>query len=198
MYSIFKGVIIGLLFASALAGAIHPVAAQQPAPLCDPAGAANAETPVPGDPLQGRLGGTREAFEARFGPPSEEDDLSISYELAGCGNMSVEYQEGILTDIDFFAPGYLSGEAEWTFAEAQQIASRLLPLDVEVGEPFRNVSFVEHHPCSSQTLATQVPMSVYEYVDNNPTAGQCSAVYEFNDAGDVVSIGVQLQIEDPT
>ena len=198
MNRILRGVVVGLLFASALAGMTQTVAAQQPEPLCDLASAFTTETPVPSDPLQGRLGGMREAFEARFGPPSEEDNLTISYELAGCGNMSADYQEGILTDIDFFAPGYLSGEAEWTFAEAQQIASRILPLDVQMGEPFRNVSFVEHLPCSSQALATQVPMSVYEYVDNNPTAGQCSAVFEFNNAGDVVSFGIQLQIEDPS
>jgi hypothetical protein len=170
--------------------------AQSGEPLCVDFTSAPTEAPELSDPLAGRLGGTRESFEARFGPPLEESNLSIRYDLEGCADMYVSYEEGRLTDVDFFGPGVLEMEGEWSFSQAMQIANRLLPLDVEQREPFRNVSFVEHQPCMSTALAEQVPESVYAFVDNNPVQGQCSASYEFDDAGDVISFTVQLEVED--
>lgn len=186
---------IGL--AAGPAGYPPQTAAQSPEPLCVDFTATSTTKPEPSDPLAGRLGGTRESFEARFGPPTEETELSITYELEGCGDLFVSYEEGILTDIDFISPGHLSGDAEWSFSQAMQIAARLLPPDVQQREAFRNVSFVEHQPCYSDALAAQVPMSVYGYLDANLMPGQCSASYELNDANEVMLFTVQLQIEDP-
>jgi hypothetical protein len=185
-----------LALVSVVAG-LGQVAAQSPEPLCTNLGETSSSISDAADPLAGRLGGSRETFEARFGPPSEEGAFSISYDLEGCGQMSVSYEENVLTDVSFITPGYLEADALWSWAQAMGIAARLLPLDVEMREPFRNVSYVEHQPCYSTALANQVPMSVYEYVDNNPSPGQCSAVYEFDEAGEVLTFGVQLQIEDP-
>lgn len=174
---------------------VPDINAQSPEPLCVELGTDASEGLD--DLLAGRLGGSRVAFEKRFGQPASEDLFSVQYELEGCGDLSVSYEDDVLTDILFFTPGYLDADhAEWTFGQAMQIAARLLPLDVEQRVPFRNVSFVEHQPCFSNALAAQVPVTVYEYVDDNPTPGQCSVSYEFDDAGDVLMFTVQLEIED--
>jgi hypothetical protein len=102
-----------------------------------------------------------------------------------------------LTDVMVFSPGFEEEKAEWTIEEARQIASRLLPLDVELKTPHRNVDVVEHQECFSKALAETVPADVYAYVDNNPTPGQCSVVYSLDDKEKVLSFTVQLQIEDP-
>lgn len=146
--------------------------------------------------LDGRLGGSRDAFEDRFGEPTDEDDLFITYETDGCG-FFVGYHEDVLTDVQSFSPGFSDGEAEWTIGEARRIANRLLPIDVELDEPYRNVSFVEHQEGFSEALAGGVPEEVYAYVDNNPVPGQCSVVYSLDDGDAVLSFTVQLQIEDP-
>lgn len=149
------------------------------------------------DPLAGRLGGTREAFEARFGSPVDET-LFIEYAAAGCAAVYADYHEGVLTDVSIYFPGFEDDQSEWTLTQAIQVAERFLPLDVQMATPYRNVTFVEHHECFSQALAERVPAAVYQYVDSNPTVGQCSAVYSLDLDGDnVQSLSVQLQIEDP-
>jgi hypothetical protein len=177
-----------------------PAVAQSVEPLCDAGNADAAETPVPGaDPLAGRLGGTRASFEARFGPPADEDPF-ITYDLHGCEYMSVSYDadygEEILTRISFNGPNAASQVGAWSFAEAQLITDRLLPLDAVSGEPFRNVSFVEHQPCESAALGERVPAALYTDYDLNAVPGQCSVAYEFDDAGDVIGFTVQMAVED--
>jgi hypothetical protein len=171
--------------------------AQEPEPLCVLDDTMSTDVPEDADVLAGRLGGTRETFEARFGPPKEESALFIEWELEGCGTVFVSFEEGIVTDVSIYSVGFEDDKAQWTIDEAQRIAERLLPLDVEMSDPYRNVSFVEHHECFSPALAAQVPASVYAYVDNNPQQGQCSVVYSLDDLERVQNFTVQLQIEDP-
>ena len=59
------------------------------------------------------------------------------------------------------------------------------------------MSFVEHRIGSSETLAAEVPESAYSYVDNNPTPGQFSVIYQLDDNDEVLWFIVQLQVEDP-
>ena len=150
------------------------------------------------DLLVGRIGGSRESFEARFGPPTEEDDLFTQWEIENCGTMFASFEEGILTDVSIYQPDFeIGAEGVWSLSEAGAIAAQFLPADVQMSSPYRNVSFVEHHECYSDALALTVPPSVYAYVDNNPTQGQCSAVYGLDDLDRVTDFTVQLQIEDP-
>lgn len=150
------------------------------------------------DPLAGYLGSSRESFEARFGPPTEEDSLSVQWEIEGCGTMFASFEQGLLTDVSIYQPDFeIGSEGMWLLSEATAIAARFLPADVQMSRPYRNVSFVEHHECYSDALAATVPASVYAYVDNNPTQGQCSAVYGLDDLDRVTDFTVQLQIEDP-
>lgn len=178
-------------------GGAHRVTAQTAEPLCTYLDAVDPAPPAESDPLAGRLGGTQHAFETRFGMAVSQDAVSAKHEIDGCGEVLLTLEEGIVTGIDFISPGFMSGDAAWTLNESEQIVARLLPLDVEQGEPFRNVSFVEHRPCFSPSLAAELPPVLYEFVDTDPIQGQCSAYYEFDDAGDVLTFGVQLQIEDP-
>lgn len=185
----------------ALLVSITPVAAQTVEPLCEVPNASASETPELGaDPLAGRLGGTRASFETRFGLPAEEDQFSIKYDLPECAYMSVSYDadygDEILTRISFNGPEAASQVGEWSFAEALAIAGRLLPLDTIQGEPFRNVSFVEHQPCQSAALGERVPAALYTDYDLNAVPGQCSVAYEFDDAGEVIGFTVQLAVED--
>jgi hypothetical protein len=149
--------------------------------------------------LDGRLGGTRESFEARFGPPSEEDKLFTTWHIEGCGDALVSFEEGLVTDVSLYPDDFSMEmtEGKWTLSEAGVIAARLLPTDVEMSEPYRNISTVEHHECFSESLATRVPAAVYSFVDNNPTQGQCSVVYSLGERDSVTNFIVQLQIEDP-
>jgi len=172
-----------------------PVQSQQL--LCmtelDPVSAEDSDAAVS---LDGRLGGTQESFEARFGPPAEEDGMFITWRPEGCGDMLVSFTEGLADRISLYSVGFEANEAQWTIEEARHIAARLLPPDVEMAKPRRNISVVEQHDCSSKALKMNVPMSVYEYSDNNPVQGQCSVVYQLGDDDRVLNFVVQLQVEE--
>ena len=189
-------VVVAALFACAPSSSL----AADPDPLCsldEKRGEATATPAAEGaEALEGRLGGSRDSFEDRFGEPADEVVL-ITYDLEGCGDVYVSFEEDILTDVNVYSPGIADGEAEWTIDEALQIAERVLPRDVEMEDPYRNVSFAEHRECLSEALADEVPESVYAFVDNNPTPGQCSVVLHLDDNDDVLAIVVQLLVEDP-
>jgi hypothetical protein len=153
--------------------------AQAEPPLCVLDGSAPAPTAAQQDPLAGRLGGTRESFEARFGSPIDEDPF-FEYAAEGCAAVFANYYDGIMITVSVYFPGFADGQSEVGISQAMLIAERLLPLDVQMSAPYRNVTFVEHHECYSQSLAERVPFTAYEYMDNNPTAGQCSAVYSLD------------------
>ena len=188
--------VVAALFAWAPSSSL----AADPDPLCsldEEPGEATATPAAEGAAaLEGRLGGSRDSFEDRFGEPADEVVL-ITYDLDGCGDVYVGFEEDILTDVGVYSPGIAEGEAAWTIDEALQIAERVLPLDVEMEDPYRNVSFAEHRECFSEALADEVPESVYASVDNNPTPGQCSVVLHLDDNDGVQAIVVQLLVEDP-
>ena len=112
--------------------------------------------------------------------------------------LRVSVQEDRLTDAGNCALGFEDHETEWTTEEALRIAECVLPACVEMDEPYLNVSFVEHHECFNATLADEAAESVYAYVDNNPTPGQCSLVLSPVDNDEGLSFTVQLQIDDPS
>lgn len=177
---------------------VDEAVAQSPEPLCVLDETMVPEVPEGGDLLTGRLGGTRDAFEARFGPPADESSLFITWRFAGCDDVFVSFEEGFVTDVSVFSEDFESdSEGQWSLEDARRIAERVLPLDVQMSPPYRNISTVEHHECFSDALSVNVPATVYAYVDNNPTQGQCSVVYSLDDSERVTNFTVQLQIEDP-
>ena len=162
-------------------------------------------------PLDARLGGIRESFEAKYGEPSNAGerlaDLHSEYEIKGYSTVFVSYHEGLVTDIDLFAPRpegeewtvgeeWTADEAHernWTTRKADELARRFLPRDVEIAEPYENVTGVVHIPCSSDALAEAVPAEVYAYVDNDPVAGQCEYGQWLDPEGRVAWISLTLQ-----
>jgi hypothetical protein len=194
--SIFLAVVAVTDPASAIAAKPEPLCSLDKATTTPVAGGATTAPAAGADALKGRLGGSRDGFEDRFGKPTDESILFITYETKECDYI-VSYKDDILTDVTVFSPGYEDEKAAWTIGGAGEIAKRLLPLDVELKKPHRDVSFVEQQECFSKALAGEVPDDVYAYVDNNPTPGQCSVAYSLDDRDKVLSFTVQLQIEDP-
>ena len=188
-----------VLVAALCAWAPSSSLAADPEPLCSLDGESDAATATPaakgGEALEGRLGGSRESFEDRFGEPADEVIL-IVYELDGCGDVYVGFAEDVLTDVSIYSPGIVDGKAEWTIDEALRIAERVLPRDAETEDPFRNESFAEHRACFSEALADEVPEAVYADLDDDPTPGQCSVVLHLDDNDGVLAIVVQLLTTD--
>ena len=81
----------------------EPALAQDLEPLCLLDDTIITAVAQDADPLKGRLGGTREAFEARFGPPKEESSLFIEWEFEGCGTVFASFEEGIVTDVSVYS-----------------------------------------------------------------------------------------------
>ena len=187
------------LFAALFAWPLSSSLAADPQPLCSSDAATTSlgtATPVTkgAEALEGRLGGSRDDFDERFGEPASEV-MWITYQLEGCGEVYVGFEADVVTDVGIYWPGDVDDEAGWTIDEALRIADRVLPLDVEMEDPYRNVAFTERYECFSEALAEEVPESVYASVDDDLTPGQCSVMLQLED-DDVVAIVVQLLVED--
>ena len=163
-------------------------------------------------PLDARLGGTFESWEAEFGPPVEQDGedgrLFPAYDLPGFSAVIVHEHLGRVESISLFAPRPereewtfdQSHQMNWTAREAHDIAQEFLPRDARIDEPVDEGSGFVYALCTSDALATEVPPEVYDYVDNSPQYGRCSYAlfYEENGFGDRISwISIELAIEEP-
>lgn len=139
--------------------------------------------------LDGRLGSTREAFEAIYGEPVE-DDFFTEYDVDGCGSVLVSYDpEGYVTDITISSPrpddvsGNETHEADWPLFPAFAITNSFVPLDWVCKDfqiqppPFGYV--IEE--CSSQALLNQVPTSAWDHVDNTPAYGSYAVILHNTD-----------------
>lgn len=175
------------------------VEAQQASP-CDP-GAMTAS----GDSalaLDARLGGSIDAFTARYGPASDQV-LFLEYDVPGCGAVLVADFEGkVVTSISVFSPREdqdksrtIPDEADWTLDEAVQIAMGFIPIDTHLLEPQTDAAGNTVIPGVSGLLAEMVPLEVYQYVDNTPAPGGLSVVFSHTPAGKVSWMTIQLQIE---
>jgi len=154
------------------------------------------------NPLDARLGGTRDGFEARYGAPIREDELFIEYDIEGCGTVFVGYYEGIITDITVFSPRegdtpYLEpDDADWAISQAITIAEGFLPLDR--AQETTNLDDPEWvlMDGTSEALLTQVPAEAYAYVDNTPAQGEYQALLWKTTAGDISWITIGLDVEE--
>lgn len=159
-------------------------------------------------PLDARIGGTEDSFEDRYGDPVPSDDdprLTTEYEIDGYSTVFADAHEGRIHGISLFAPRPdgddwsidASHEMNWSVPKAHQLARRFHPRDAELdeaGDPFlkviRRVGF-------SEALESEVPQETYEFVDNDPTAGQFSYVLFLDeDDEDVAWISIELEVEE--
>lgn len=152
------------------------VAQSSPSP-CD----WTAEQPVT-DPwdLTGRLGSTREAFEAKYGMPLDQIGPT-TYEVPGCGTIFVSWSpDGYATQISLYSPrkdpnkGFENhDDADWTLGEAQGIAVNFAPLDAQYDRMGLNSGPSNYwfKVGYSDALSGQVPTSAWDYADNTPTYG---------------------------
>lgn len=162
-------------------------------------------------PLDARLGGTVEAWQAPFGQPVERTgkhaDLFTEYEMRGYSTVFADDYLGRIESITLFAPRPGGEEwsndephpMDWTVAKAHELARRFLPRDARCGEPDTNrVGGIETE-CMSDALASEVPAEVYDYVDNTPVYGACSywLDVDLKDTSRVSNITVELAIQEP-
>ncbi len=161
--------------------------------------------------LDGRLGSTLDSFDNVYGDP-EDDGPFLEYDIEGCGPVLVSDFEGnTVVTISVFAPR--AGEdkyytepddADWTIAEAMQIAGAFLPPDAVFNPPTGDMDPPNAGMLgdlivvtgASQQLLEQVPPQAYDYVDNSPTYGGFSYALFRTTTGDVSWMVIQLQIED--
>jgi hypothetical protein len=153
------------------------------------------------NPLEARLGGTRDGFEARYGGPIAEEPF-VEYDIEGCGTVFVDYYEGIIIRISVFSPR--EGEdseytepddADWAIPQAITIAEGFLPLDR--AEETTNLDDPEWvlMDGTSEALLNEVPAEAYEYVDNTPAQGGYQAVLWKTTAGEISWISIGLAVE---
>jgi hypothetical protein len=163
-------------------------------------------------PLDARLGGTVESWEAGFGSPVEREgehaDLFTEYAIPGLGTVYADDYMGRIESITLFAPRPEGEEwtddpheMNWSVEEAHEIAEGFLPRDADLEELVREEwSDLDHVLCTSDALAAEVPQEIYDYVDNTPQYGRCSyaLMHEAGGEGERISwIIIQLAIEEP-
>jgi hypothetical protein len=175
----------------------------------EPTTAAATEEDLP--PLDGRLGGTVEAWQVIFGEPvegtGEHADLFTEYEVRGYSGVLTDDYLGRIERIHLFAPRPAGEEwskdephpMDWSVAKAHQLARRFVPRDARCGEPDEDrVGGIETE-CTSDVLANEVPAEVYDYVDDTPVYGACSYWLDtdLKDPSRVSNIIIELAIEEP-
>lgn len=152
-------------------------------------------------PLDTRLGGTRESFEAAYGEPvGEADERFGDYDIEGFGaSAAAVFYEGRLARIQVFADRDLEDvplsqphEADWTVEEAIEVAERFAPTDAELGEPQpTNLGYVVY-PAKSDELAEVFGADAYAWAEASGAPGSIEYVFSLDDAGEVYAIDVQL------
>lgn len=156
--------------------------------------------------LTGRLGSTREAFEAKYGTPKTDgtSQLFPEYNIPGCGPVLVTWSpDNYLVTLDLFSPrkdehkGFENhDEADWTLGEAQSIAVNFAPLDAQYDDmglnppPYGYWFKVGY----SDALINQVPATAWDYSDNTPTYGTFLLTLNIIDA-DIYHIGLTFGYE---
>jgi hypothetical protein len=163
-------------------------------------------------PLDARLGGTLESWQAEFGPPVEREgeqaDLFTEYAIPDLGTVYADDYLGRIESITIFAPRPEgeewtddSHEMNWSVEQAHEIAEGFLPRDADLEKLVREEwSDLDHVLCTSDALAAEVPQEIYDYVDNTPQYGRCSYALMHEDGGDgdrISWIIIGLEIEEP-
>ena len=167
-------------------------------------GAKDAED-APGD-LDARIGGTRESWEAEYDDPISTGDPSgpaIEYDLPGFSSVLVDFYEDRVVSISLFAPrsageewvADVPSDTDWSVSKAEGIARGFLPGDVDL-ESSRDEAGYVGRTGASDSLADEVPDSVYEFVDNTPVYGLVSYALFLNGEERVNAIAIDLVVDE--
>jgi len=164
-------------------------------------------TAEPGSPLDARLGGTRQSFEAKYGTPinTGHDKAPFpEYDVKGYGSVLVTYYDDRVTMISLFSDrpndeDWSSDEPhelDWSIDKAHELALRFAPTDVMLADPSEEIRGIIYRNARSNALANDVPVETYEHVDNEPQPGGFQYVLHVTDAKDVSWIGLSLKVEE--
>lgn len=163
-------------------------------------------------PLDGRVGGTVESFQAEYGMPLTIEGVdgarSTSYAIPEIGSTVVDDEEGRITSISLFAPraageewSNVSHPLNWSVAEARNVAEEFFPQDAHIDPPIDEVPYgFTQTMCTSEALTAEVPSSIYDAVDDTPQYGRCNAILwyaNYEDTSQISWISVSLDIDEP-
>lgn len=159
----------------------------------------------------GRLGATREDWEAKYGKPIELNEAVettvngkyAEYDAIGFSLVSVQLHENRVVAINAFSPRNNNEEwtpekahpMDWTITTAENLVRQFLPSDTEmVGKEVEGLNFIRSE-CSSQILETDLSLDHYRFVDKSPIFGGCSSTFYLNDEGRVSHLFITLADE---
>jgi hypothetical protein len=141
--------VVGFMFFGDAARAQQPVASATPSPTSSIA-------------LDGRLGGTRDSFERRYGQ-SRASGLDRGFDVDGYGLVQVQFggndERGPAIVITLRSPrgdGVAATQADsgdWTLSLATRRVKRFLPADVALGKPQANNAQSASLACDSGAIA---------------------------------------------
>jgi len=158
--------------------------------------------------LTGRLGSTRDQFEAVYGQPlpSTNPALGPEYKIDGCGEVFVTFDpNGYLISLSIYSPAppdrkHLEDPdpADWSTPAAFQVATSFIPFDTGCNDPgiIPNPLGYIIYECSSPALRDQVPQSAWDYTDSSPTYGSYVVVLWTNKESGVWGIDLKLGFDD--
>lgn len=161
-----------------------------------------AEGIVAPDALDGRLGGTREAFEILYGPAlaakgATQDPNDARYKLSGFQVARVIYQDDrimliiLLPERIIGTPPDQSAVVNWSVQTADELTKRFLPTDVQPGQERRkgNVVLV---PYQSRALAAALTTAAYEQFGRGGEPGDGYYFFFLNGEDQVSKIFVMV------
>lgn len=153
------------------------------------------------DPLDARLGGTRESFEAKYGEPlgNRADAGSLRYDVPGYGLVRVAYHKDHVRSVTLQpnrTPGRARTEpdaADWGASKAEELARRFLPADVQVVAGQRqNRGERVITPGRSDALTDAFAQATYDLYEAGGQQGDCRYVFQLAQDGKVAGITVTI------
>ncbi len=143
-------------------------------------------------PLQARFGGTRDAFEEKYGDPTSDEDagypLGFEYEASGFETVNVFYHK------DYVA--YLTLTADptgpWSKIKANQLVKGFLPTDIDLDKAKSTDDGDAFTTGHSKALEKRFGESTYTKYGAKGDAGDLYYVLRVDDNSKVASIEIAL------
>jgi len=189
-----------LLLVLCLLGA-QPVVAQEASPAAGPEASPSA-VPRGTQALDGRLGGSRERIEQRYGPPEQDaedaDETFARYTVLGDETITVSFVAGQVVQISVLPartddPATASPSG-WTQDQVFTVAAAWLPADA-VFVPQATYTNLQGNlvvPCHSAALAQVTTTMIYRDVVRFGVPGDCQAVFFPAANGLIAGMDVEL------
>lgn len=155
----------------------------------------------PDRPLDARLGGTRESFEASYGKPSAEllatiFPYGVEYDTDDFGIVDAFFHKDLVLFVRIQADrvnGQGSGIERWTIDQAKEIARVFMPVDVVLDDDFAatsdNLAVGGGH---SSALAPIFGRATYQQYGAFGERGDVHYIFSLDDTDRVISIEVRI------